>query len=1007
MKELYRKLLFFSIVFLICLQYRGEIAYGENVIKIEDGALTFITNDTKAASGIKWKTAGFTITDKPCLGANGNGGYPAKYNHAVIMIEQEDIDSTDLGNGIIRSKFYLPETELSKILVDSGFGDTVKEGGTLYLNCIFQVTKNGIDYGPLLYDLQGITNAQPWRNPDDFYDRFDIKVVYKGINYPVKVEYRLEDETIIKTFSGGKYKAGTVFNVALDKELSYKNEEYELVTSYYLRNYNYSKRVSCKLKDYGYGISDIAAVSGKMPIDGVKVVGVYRKSINTEPNKEIIEFEGGLDGECEGKIGSNYWGKEIYETDVRIPSGESLYVYANAPSYIYKGELVKKTETIVQKVNITIPYLLKWQEKTNVGGETVYKDMEERVKITKEVVVETDVSYWVVDSIQVKKAKKLVVNNELLSDKEVSIDVSNSSEIGDETIDCLKKTDNNVTYNKNVEDVTLKEITVSGKNSRPDIPSYNYLAAARNYVGDIYVANDKLVIGKKEIMGNEKRRNNTQKPQNYESIGNKRSIAYKIGYIIAKSVDNGGYDSEGTMNYVTVLHYNSEELIKKKELQFNKVNVHTPVVCDGKVSTQNSQSQLIDYDKSKAVLILDSTFMVDVSCKGNHVDSMGYGYRDYLEYVDAIYVEFPFEVVIEGKTLKKGEWYKLKNCNIEVYLPSNVGVGDYQIKFYSKSINCKDKKNLYEKIANKNQKNYYAYDTVNVTVAGRVYNFNIYDISDYPLWEKVFRDQNRELNGTRYRAGLLDYNKNIAVRDSIYTLPLRNGSHPYVRNKGAQKSGYSYKMYVDTLGDYGKDDSIWIVPKFYYVSYDGKTRKEVDLYYSETININGIDKKYYFIKVGSELDKKNIKYLWGRKAFTYGNIMIPATFSRDGKTSKDVTFKRWYFRYYLPSEIYMVKKDTVLNKNEYFGESSSYIYKDGYLVINFDIEVIRNGSRYLSYENKINSSYYNCCNMWKQEGMPLKITDSKGTVYNISYGDIMFINNNESAGRDYLGGGTH
>lgn len=994
-------------VFFICLQYNKGIAYGENVIKIEDGALTFITNDTKAASGIKWKTAGFTITDKPCLGANGNGGYPVKYNHAVIMIEQEDIDSTDLGNGIIRSKFYLPETELSRILVESGFGDTVKEGGTLYLNCIFQVTKNGIDYGPLLYDLQGITNAQPWRNPDDFYDRFDIKVVYKGIDYPVKVEYRLEDETLVKTFSGGKYKAGTVFNVALDKELSYKNKEYKLVTSYYIRNYNPSKQVSCKMRDFGYGINDIAAVSGKMPIEGVKVVGVYRKINEEEPDIEAIEFEGGLNGECEGKIGSNYWGKEIYEVDERIPSGESLYVYANVPRYIYKGKLVKKTETITQKVKITIPYLLKWQEKINVGGETVYKDMEERVNVTKEVVVETEISYWEVASLQVKKAKKLVVNNELLSDKEISIDVSNYSEIGNESIDYLKKITNNVTYDKKDEDVTLEEITIKGKDSRPDIPIFNYLATAKKYVKPIYVANDKLIIDKKEIMSSEKKKNNTDAPKNYDTISDARSISYKTGYNIAKDSDNGEYESFGSMKYVTVLYYKPESLIKEKELKFNKVNIHTPVVCDGRVSTQSSQSQLIAYDKDKAILVLDSTFMIDVSCEGNHVNSIGYGYRDYFEYVDAIYVEFPFEVVIEGKTIKKGEWYKLKNCNIEIYLPSYVGVGNYQIKFYSKAINCKNKKSSYEKFANKNQKNYYAYDTVNITVAGRIYNFNIYDISDYPLWERVFRNSNGELNGTRYRSGLVDYNKNIAVEDILYTLPLRNGSHPYVRNIGTQKSGYSYKMCVDTLGDYGEEDSIWIVPKFYYVSYDGKIRKEVDLYYSETINIDGVDKKYYFVKVGSEIDKKNIKYLWGRKVFTYGNIMIPARFSKEGKTSGGVVFNRWYFRYYLPSEIYMVEKDVDLNKDEYFGENSSYIYKDGYLVINFDIEVIRNGSRYLSYENKINSSYYNCCNMWKQEGMPLKITDSKGTVYDISYGDIMFVNMNESAGRDYLGGGTH
>ena len=141
----------FSILFSV--YYIQIIAYGENIIKIEDGALTFITIDTKATSGIKWKTAGFTITDKPCLGDEGNGGYPTKYNHAKIMIEQEDIESVDMGDGTIRSKFYLPENEFSKILVNAGFADTITEGGVLYLNGIFQVTKNGQNYGSLIYDL--------------------------------------------------------------------------------------------------------------------------------------------------------------------------------------------------------------------------------------------------------------------------------------------------------------------------------------------------------------------------------------------------------------------------------------------------------------------------------------------------------------------------------------------------------------------------------------------------------------------------------------------------------------------------------------------------------------------------------------------------------------------------------------------------------------------------------------------------------------------------------------
>ena len=350
---------------------------------------------------------------------------------------------------------------------------------------------------------------------------------------------------------------------------------------------------------------------------------------------------------------------------------------------------------------------------------------------------------------------------------------------------------------------------------------------------------------------------------------------------------------------------------------------------------------------------------------------------------------------------------KIDTGKTKVYIPSSVATGKYQITFYAKASNCRDKSGaIYQQSANTNSSKYCAFDKVDVEVSGRIFNFSIYDISDYPLWQKVFRNEDGNLNGIRYRSGPYNYWKTLMITDKIYTLPLRNGSHPYMVNKGAQKSGYSYKMYVDTMGDFDEQDYVWIVPSFFYVSNDGKIRKEVDLYYSETITIDGKKKKVHFVKVGSDIDKKNIKEMYNTKLFTYGNIMVPGKLSVErGNTSKK--YKRWYFGYYLPSQIYMVDKEANINKDEYFGMDSEYIYRDGYLVVNFDIEAIKDGKRYISYENKINSSLYNCCNMWEKEGMPRSITDNKGTVYNISYGDIMFINNNASAGKDYLAGGTH
>lgn len=1001
--RIWKLLSLFVLVFFLLFAECREDAFADNVIKIEDGALTFITNDTKAVSGTKWKTAGFTITDRPCLGANGNGGYPTKYNHATITIEQDEIVSTDMGNGIIRSKFYLPEKELSEILIKAGFGDTLSEGGVLYLNCIFQVTKNGVDYGPLLYDLNSIKTAQPWRNPDDFYDRFDIKVSYNGTGYPVVVESRLESGVVVSTKQTATLKTGATFNVAFDECLTYKKKDYELVTSYFTRNYNPTAIVSCRKIDFGYSLKEVRFVSGKMPIKGIKVVGIYREKGEDEKKGETIELEGGYDGVSEMLIGSNAYGKEIFDAKRSIPASEKLYVYANVPTYIYKGKIVKHYEKVPQKVKITIPYVLKWKEKNASTGE--YKTVQKKTNITKEVTVNTDVSYWEVDSIWVAKAGELNISNELLGEEKIK--VSNYKDIGDDTFDCIKKTKNYVSYDKTVKEVVLDEVIINGYYSKPDIPAFNYLAEAKKHVGKVYVQNDKLIIGKREILSNVKCVNNTEEPKEYNSIKQLRSISYKSGFTIPSAVKNSTYKSKANMEYVQVLKYNDDDYDYTLKLNPNSVHVHTPVCCDGKVGTGLSNSQLVNPDVSKPILVLDSYFAIKISGEGVHIDEKGYGYADYEKYTDGFYVVFPFDVKINSKSIKKGEMCLIEPGSTKVYLPSNVTTGKYQVKFYAKAINCSAKTTSSEKNANLDDKNYIAYDTVDLEVAGRVYNFSIYDISDYPLWEDVFRNSDKKLNGTRYRSGMYNYWKTKVIKNETFTLPLRNGSHPYLKNMGAGKTGYIYRMFVDTMGDYKEGDSIWITPTFYYVSEDGKTRKEVDLYYSETIMLNGKEKKYYFVKVGSDIDKKNIKYMDGDKLFTYGNIMVPYSKSVQSLSESSKQFKRWYFYYSLPSQIYMVDKNRKINKNEYFGENSSYIYKDGYLVVNFDIEVVKNKERYLSYENKINSSIYGCCNMWRKEGMPLTITDSKETVYNISYGDTIFFKNNENAGKDYISSGTH
>ena len=120
-------------------------------------------------------------------------------------------------------------------------------------------------------------------------------------------------------------------------------------------------------------------------------------------------------------------------------------------------------------------------------------------------------------------------------------------------------------------------------------------------------------------------------------------------------------------------------------------------------------------------------------------------------------------------------------------------------------------------------------------VSGRIYGLSIYDISDYPMWETVFRKPSSSIlkkNSTSYTdgTGKVNYNKNyyytytVGTNDQYgndtgrnvkFTFPLVNGSHPYYRNQGILKTGYLVRFSLDTIGNmYSDGTSVVIKPTF-------------------------------------------------------------------------------------------------------------------------------------------------------------------------------------------------
>jgi hypothetical protein len=321
--------------------------------------------------------------------------------------------------------------------------------------------------------------------------------------------------------------------------------------------------------------------------------------------------------------------------------------------------------------------------------------------------------------------------------------------------------------------------------------------------------------------------------------------------------------------------------------------------------------QTLKVDEDCVQLVLDpddnlSDFTVDIDNYGKHLSLPGYYTREfawclrdpsvsYLAKKKEIYrneVKFPFDVFYrksgEDEFIPKNTWMNFGHTTPTFYLPMWVDEGKYAVSFRTIAVNGVNTESQLSKTqvyANTDRDNYVATDTVWVQVSGRIYGLTLYDVTDYPTWETVFRTVKGSAllkRNAGYPSGVTkdkfntgysyDYTVGTSNQYGIatgrldkYTLPLVNGSHPKITNVGVLRTGYAVKFKLTTIGNsFSAGDSVVIKPRFYYVDSEGMNRQEVDVYYTE--NFKG--KSHKLIKMGSKLDLTNIKkYRCGEQYF--------------------------------------------------------------------------------------------------------------------------------------------
>lgn len=771
-----------------------------------------------------------------------------------------------------------------------------------------------------------------------------------------------------------------------------------------------------------------------------------------------------MDAGASAVIKADTRGAEKFDVLQGIPTSESLYANVLAKSYLYRNAFTETKGTKQYPIQVSKTYTLTWTEPQpgppddNGNSTTIYVPRSATQTITKDYTIERKYSFWTIQNLEVYGLQKATVANYALPSGTVTLQPSGYSPPAVSAA-------HDATLNAHVIDpvysnVTLSGQTVSGGSSRPSIPNEDWKSNAENAIGKIKVKNDSLVFNGSTVMDNRTVEETAPAPGTIPAptvIG--QNVLYGSGYVIdAGKTNKASQPSTGTIYYALIKGIGGGDNKSYPISGINPVTVHTPVINQASVSDDQAHNQKTTPTAGRAALILDRPFTVTIPTSGGHKDIKGYGNRDYAKYVRDKQVRFPFDVykADHATLIPKDTWTSIPvgQLTTTFYMPVWVDEGNYDVLFRTFAENSPASFTS-QPNANLDLTHHVATQVVTVEVIGRLFDFRITDIADFN-WEKVFRTATGSATptGNSFWVGTKGIDGAARGNTAPYVLPIRPGSHPESGKKNvAVKTGYHFKFEVKTLGNmFGAGDGVKITPTFYFVDKKGQNRQQVDLYYHSG------NKR--FIRIGSSEDTeqrlvtldirlRNVPQLeltntasslWklngssGSQASYIQQVLKDATQKRiyvggyDGMllpaqlrtfigslqvpsgidtARANASVQRWFGEYSLPAAPYAVPAG--MNLAEYgrthrLDENAPIFLRDGYVVVNFNIETIRNkdvGHPHLQYKNAPLN------NQWQMEGYGRSFVDPYGASFSLLDGDVVFYHADLSSYDDFGTGGTH
>ncbi|MFI2857906.1 DUF5704 domain-containing protein [Paenibacillus sp. JSM ZJ436] len=750
-------------------------------------------------------------------------------------------------------------------------------------------------------------------------------------------------------------------------------------------------------------------------------------------------------------------GQERFDVLQGIPTSESLYGNVMARSYLYQNEFVNMHGTCTYTVPVTQPYLLQWDEEENgppdASGKpttiTVRKQRSETV--TQEYTVERPYAYWVIGKLEVYQLQEAELMNYALSGGTMTLRPA-----GYTPPSYAAATAGEHLLEPSINAVTLPLKTVAGE----QVPAEDFTAYAEEAVTPVKVRNDHLTFNQSLILDSSLVEESGPAPSALPAPGWVHpDVLYSPNHVIsADKINRSRAPSQGTLAYqrmpVQIQGSGVDPVFPISSI--NPVTIHTPVVLYASVSDDQAHNQKTEPHPTRAAFILDRPFTVRIPTSGQHLEASsypGYGNRDYARYVRSKQVRFPFDVYQADRStfIPKHTWIDIPvhQLDTEFFLPVWVDEGEYEVYFRTLAENAPADYS-WEREANLHLSHHAAVDEVSVDVIGRLYDFKVTDIADY-TWETVFRTAkgSREHTGKVYWTGLQHLDGGSRGNVLPYTLPIAPGKHPQAGYANAAvKTGYHFKFDVKTKGNlFGSSDGIAITPRFDFVHLDGRGRQPVDLYYHRG--------KEYFIPIGSPQDtvKREItlntrlrnvplQELLDTAAYQYqrgpqGEALQPYTSRYLQQVSTEKTWigrydwlllpsqlrtligpkadlpptvdpyrasaaiQRWYGEYSLPAEVYAVPQGTSLPEyaRRYgLDEQSDLFLKEGYIIVNFDLESVRNGDLAHPHLQYIHAPHMN---QWRLEGFQDSIRNPAGQRFPLLDGDVLFYHGDLGSRQDF------